>query len=601
MTAKSDIQTVHTVSPFHPGYVCDVEERYIYFGSIIESTEQRRAREIRTQHNELLPIGRLPAEILADIFVRCVPTTIHSDLSFLHLTRVCSRWRNIALECPDFWSTLIFSRPEWTPVMLVRSKMASLIIRVDLHKDHANSPEPILLEHTSRLGTLDIRSPQPQLATFMDNLEHAGAAPRLQYIKIVNASTDNLGEGDMWLPRNLFRRTEFVESRKVGMQPGVRLHLECCAFPWDSGWYSHLTHLHLENINPTQRPTMEAFLAILVGSPNLQTLSVIDCSPTTSSGFTVELPHLTALTIKTDSPSACLDLLGYLNIPPSASTDMTVKKGINDRLLPVLPQGPSPNMFDTVRIEHTSSSFAYSVSHSARPEWARTLRTDAAWTHLGAIRAVEIVRKHLDFSNVTILHLRGMNCLPPPLSWTADHSEAIRVTLSLWDTLGRALPHVRTLHIHKSFPALWLDFLLTQAMLLVGVSHYLSCFSIRLMLPRAVDTPAAKYGTPLFRGPDGALTHAWAGLRCLALHDIDLHSPVNEHPPGKAPIWRLEIEGCDNVSAHDLAHFRLFADVEWDGKGQTEERKADEGDESLRSYSVNVFAEMVEFSRSKSK
>ncbi|KAF7326384.1 hypothetical protein MVEN_02624800 [Mycena venus] len=226
-----------------------------------------------------------PPEVLAYIFVLVVPTSIaqlHSDFSWLNITRISGKWRNIALSCPDFWSTLIFSRPKWTPVMLARSKMASLVVRVDLKKDHANSPEPILLEHASRLGTLDICSPQRQLTTFLANLEHAGAAPRLQNVYVVNTTKDNLEQG------------------MRGTQPGVRLHLEYCAFPWDSEWYSHLTHLHLENINRAQRPTLEAFLAILVGSPNLQTLSVIHCSPTTClRRLIVELPHLTGLNIKT--------------------------------------------------------------------------------------------------------------------------------------------------------------------------------------------------------------------------------------------------------------------------------------------------------------
>lgn len=108
-----------------------------------ESAEERDARETRTRHNDLAPIARLPPEILADIFVRCIPVSIrklHNDFSWLNVTRVNSRWRNVSIACPDFWTTLLFSRPKWTPVMLARSKMASLIVRVDLRKDHTNSP-----------------------------------------------------------------------------------------------------------------------------------------------------------------------------------------------------------------------------------------------------------------------------------------------------------------------------------------------------------------------------------------------------------------------------------------------------------------------------
>jgi hypothetical protein len=51
---------------------------------------------------------------LALIFVCCVPTVTpvhklnsHSRSIWLSVTRVSSLWRNVALACPDFWSTLV--------------------------------------------------------------------------------------------------------------------------------------------------------------------------------------------------------------------------------------------------------------------------------------------------------------------------------------------------------------------------------------------------------------------------------------------------------------------------------------------------------------
>ncbi|KAJ7696541.1 hypothetical protein B0H17DRAFT_401316 [Mycena rosella] len=566
---------------------------------VMESVEERQAREARTRENDLAPIARLPPEILADIFVRCVPIsipTLHSDLSWLNVTRVTSRWRNVALACPDFWSTLVFSRPKWTPVMLARSKMAALVIRVDLRKEHANSPEPILINNAARLGTLDIRAPQRYLTTFVSNLEQADAAPGLHAIKIVNTDTDNLGEGGMWLPRDLFRRTEVVESRKAGAWSGTRLHLECCAFPWDSGWYTHLTHLHLENINPTQRPTMEGFLAILVASPALQELTVIHCSPTTRHGFAVDLPHLTSLTIKSDSSSTCARLLGYLVIPPSASvhascnlkTTHDTRHAMYQSLIPEF-SDVAPSTYDTVRIVH-QAGLTYTLLDSGRPEWSRNLRVDAtSWPTNNVLRVTETIIEHLDFSNVTTLHLGAPGLLP-------DAN-----TLALWDTMGRALRRVRTLHLLGP-PAAWLEFMLTQAMLLVGVSHFNSCFSLNFK-------PTA---APRFRGTDGALTHAWPALQRLVLHGFDLGECGTEQllpssaemlrallwarREGRAPIWQLEIEDCENVFSQDLRHFRLFSEVVFDGKGHQTVEKEEDSD-SLRSYSINVFANTVEHAR----
>ncbi|KAJ7781987.1 hypothetical protein DFH07DRAFT_1055498 [Mycena maculata] len=576
---------------------------------VFESVEEREARESRIQQNELAPIARLPPEILADIFVRCVPVSmrkVHSDLSWLNLTRVSSGWRNVALACPDFWSTVILSRPKWTPVMLARSKMASLIVRADLRKDHDNSPEPILLDNAARLGILDIRSPQHYLTTFVSNLEHAEAAPRLQYIRIVNTDADAIGKGGMCqLPQNLFRRREVLESGKSAAQASVRLHLEACAFPWDSGWYTHVTHLHLENIALAQRPTMETLLGILVDSPALQTLAIIHCSPTTRHGFPVYLPHLTALTLKSDSSTTCGRLLGFLTIPPSATVNASCNiKSTHDTHHPLyhslIPEfSDVKGVYDTVRIIHREG-LTYSLLDSARPEWLRKLRIEATvWNFLGVTKTIV---EHLDFSNVTTLHLQGMRDLHQSDEAQDSPSRNSRADslLHLWDTMGRTMCAVRTLHLHRSFPARWLEFLLTQAMLLIGVSHLHSCFNL--------SDGQTSHGSMAFRGPDGALTHAWPALTCLALHGLSLGEWDNSLQPapsdllrallwarraGRAPIWQLEIEDCERVYSTDVAHFRLFADVVYDGKGGMTVEKEEDGEE-LSSYSINVFSDMIE-------
>ncbi|KAJ7708808.1 hypothetical protein B0H17DRAFT_891344, partial [Mycena rosella] len=90
-----------------------------------------QAREARTKQNELAPIARLPPEILAAIFVQCIPVStrkLHINLSWLNVTRVSYHWRSVALAAPELWSTIICSRPSLAPMMLARAKLASLSI-----------------------------------------------------------------------------------------------------------------------------------------------------------------------------------------------------------------------------------------------------------------------------------------------------------------------------------------------------------------------------------------------------------------------------------------------------------------------------------------
>ncbi|KAJ7167350.1 hypothetical protein C8R43DRAFT_917591 [Mycena crocata] len=563
----------------------------------LKDRKESPAPEVRVLQNELVPIARLPPEILADIFVRCTPATpreLHEDFSWLNLTRVSANWRNIALATPAFWGTLILSRPKWTPVMLARSKMTALIVRVDLEKDLENSPEPILLEHAARLATLDVHSPQHLLATFLSNLQHADAAPRLQCVKVVNATNDNLGEGGMWLPPDLFRRKQVMQSRKAGVQQELRLHLERCAFPWESGsWYSHLTHLHLENIHPAQRPGMKAFLSILVGSPALQMLSVLHASPTFGDGFTVDLPLLSALSLKDESLSTCTRLFGLLVIPPSATVKISSIRPSPDTefdtyktLIPMF-SAASPDTYDTVRLsQRLEQGLAYYLSNSARPDWFRKLGIGASeWPGNNMFRLTETILSHLDFSNVTTLHLRGMD------GGVLSRSEHAL----LWDTMGHRLVSLRVLHLHNAFPSMLFEFLLTQALLPLGISHYASCFK----LP----------GGPSPRAPDGELSYAFPGLQRLALHGLDLEAPAAYNNPtradalrallwarraGRAAIWQLEITDCSSVDTRDLGYFGLFADVVWDGKGGKTAVRVDV-DESLEAFSINVFANLVDY------
>ncbi|KAJ7631078.1 hypothetical protein FB45DRAFT_556466 [Roridomyces roridus] len=537
----------------------------------------------------LTPIACLPPEILAEIFVRCVPVTVRAvhadqDLSWLNVVRVSSRWRDIALGCPDFWSTLVFSRPKSIPDMLARSKMASLIVRADLKK--VDNVTPVVLENAARLGILDMRFPQRDLRTFLSALEDADAAPRLQCIRLVN-TTANLVEGGMWLPSDLFRRTAVSKSQS---STSVSLHLEACAFSWDSAWYSHLKHLHLERISAAQCPSMEALLGILLESRlTLETLAMVNCSPSTNSGFPVDLPRLTSLTLKTSSTLE--PLLTYLIIPPSATLDISC--GITSRIDKerrefyqslIVTFSTAPRRYDDVHIAEQSNSVEFSLVDSAH-EWTRKLTIACPGESLAMM---QFFVEHLDFARVSTLHLRNLS---GPDS-----------TFLLWHTMGRRMRAVRTVHVHPSLPNKLLEFLLIQAMLFVGVSDFRSCFS--------QPDPWA------FRGPNGELKHAWPRLTRFSLHGINLGElqsswdPVIPQRPavvdllrallwarraGQARIWQLEIEDCEDVFSADLAHLRLFADISYDGKGAKTVQKEDFGHD-VGMYSVNVFADLAEYS-----
>ncbi|KAH7887193.1 hypothetical protein F5I97DRAFT_2060025 [Phlebopus sp. FC_14] len=69
-----------------------------------------RVQESQRFHRALMsPIRRLSPEILAEIFCHCLPENPpipHAKTIPLVLTRVCQRWRSIAMATPQLWSSL---------------------------------------------------------------------------------------------------------------------------------------------------------------------------------------------------------------------------------------------------------------------------------------------------------------------------------------------------------------------------------------------------------------------------------------------------------------------------------------------------------------
>ncbi|KDQ13856.1 hypothetical protein BOTBODRAFT_362551 [Botryobasidium botryosum FD-172 SS1] len=88
---------------------------------------------IGARHNHLLPIYRLPSEILSMIFKmteRSATNCFHSleTRAPLNLSRVSKLWREIALDTPSLWVAIDVMNIELAPTFLERSRNAALEI-----------------------------------------------------------------------------------------------------------------------------------------------------------------------------------------------------------------------------------------------------------------------------------------------------------------------------------------------------------------------------------------------------------------------------------------------------------------------------------------
>jgi hypothetical protein len=265
---------------------------------------------------------------------------------------------------------------------------------------------------------------------------------------------------------------------------------------------------------------------------------------------------------------------------------------VNDGLphLSLFPRFVAANLgkFDTIDLTYWEG-MKLSFLDSRRPCWFHTLRVEStSWSASSTISPLQQILDLVDFSAATSWHLRAVDEMVPKPAPFPGHDSTF---LHAWRRTGRRLYSVNTLHLHFCFPTLWLEFLLAQAMLIMGVNYKL---------------PVDK-----FRDDDGTIDYAYPGLRCLVLHRVDLGESTDQLEPspsnmlrallwarraGRVPIWRLELNDCTNVFSEDLAYFRFFADVVWDGNGESTTQKED-GKDTLRSYSINVFVNMIESGR----
>ncbi|KAI0045604.1 hypothetical protein FA95DRAFT_116276 [Auriscalpium vulgare] len=98
------------------------------------------------QHNTLIPMARLPPEVLERIFVLLVaqdpPKSWH--LGWIRrATHACRAWRQVPLGYPRLWATIVFPlrNRDWTTTMFSRSGTYPLTITANQPSDEDSDTE----------------------------------------------------------------------------------------------------------------------------------------------------------------------------------------------------------------------------------------------------------------------------------------------------------------------------------------------------------------------------------------------------------------------------------------------------------------------------
>jgi hypothetical protein len=247
------------------------------------------------QRNSLLPIFRLPSEIVHYIFALVQKTELDStkldhreqgqaSLKWINLTHVCRQWRDIALDSPTLWVHLPIGNLRWVEEMLRRSKDSSLLVEGSLRSSLPDSGLELAFEHFQRIKALSLRN----LSTATWDGFHGmlpTSAPQLETLCLEGEEFDESLNPDDPLnllpppisydPRNFM---PLPISRDVLRQTGRlrKLSLTNCEVHWNSHFHllRSLLHLKLTSLPATSALTEIQLMDALKGMPELESLEL---------------------------------------------------------------------------------------------------------------------------------------------------------------------------------------------------------------------------------------------------------------------------------------------------------------------------------------
>ncbi|TFK64112.1 hypothetical protein BDN72DRAFT_901851 [Pluteus cervinus] len=490
------------------------------------------------------PILTLPTELLARIFLFCVPMSfkkLSSDLG-----HVCKQWRLTALTTPELWASVVFSRPKWTSEMLIRARLAPLILRADLKQQSSEIVVPIITQNISRLRILELTAARSALTELLKDL--ISEAPALESLSLGTDQT----------PVDRFQIPDSILPQPTRNPLLWHLKLSGCAFAWDSPRYLQLTKLELHNISKMQRFNLSGLLGFLLLIPRLLDLVLVNSLPAVTEGSLIDLPYLTTLMLE-DEMDRVVCVLRHLSFPDTVLSQFNLHTpstwsreeefyGLLRKLYPRINQR---NLTFSLTCSNQTLSFAL-IKESGRSIISfsvsgRSIRYWSSWSFAKLVTIFPPV-------NIKTLIL-GTSTTTVPTTYDKSHKDDLGVQMNNWALLS-TLAGVETLHILDHPPVMFLECLLERAMNCIGVCVRWSTSHV---------------------GPDGQGRQFLPRLKNLTLSGVNFSRPMAANCPTVyeviisylwarkrfgSPLISARLEGsCLNIYREDLARLEYMVDV----------------------------------------
>ncbi|THG95161.1 hypothetical protein EW026_g6440 [Hermanssonia centrifuga] len=273
-------------------------------------------RPTRSHCNTLIPIARLPFDIMARIFADILHALRWNMPEVVALATVCQDWYSTMLDAPYLWSHIDFDQPEFVQPFIQRScnsplhildrgpRMSIMDICISFSPtgpaySKPTPPSMIDLEpYTHRIQTLDLSLTSSCLQHLLKIIRLSPILPQLKQLRITHRQNR---DRDAQLHINAMA----VDTKIISPFLDTMILTDMI---WHASSYANLRKLSLTFNNPefTSSQVLDYVNSILTQSPRLQDLCVRfwnDPRGQTKSHFpTLSLPLLKNLPPTNDCP-----------------------------------------------------------------------------------------------------------------------------------------------------------------------------------------------------------------------------------------------------------------------------------------------------------
>lgn len=289
---KKDPSMTENMSPAVQEAVQRVDAQILHHLGLVQ--------ELKSERNTLMPISRLPAEILARIFHEVrgnnghnqdnsdagpsfteVVSSCEPSLEWISISHVSRHWRDVAINEASLWTDPPLLNLKGTMIMLERSRMATIPAIALKVEELDKRVVTALTPHIPRVAVLVIPTMAPgTLKQALSSLPPT--ATKLEALSINTLIKTKYGE---WTWYRRFTRVGLDEAvafpdNILCHTPKLRhLQLNGIAIKSDSPLLSHLTTLSMSGIPEKNKPTPQQFRTMIQSAPYLESLELKDACP----------------------------------------------------------------------------------------------------------------------------------------------------------------------------------------------------------------------------------------------------------------------------------------------------------------------------------